>query len=155
MLALRIRSWILLIVMQMRVLSQPFDNGSTSYKTTPETLAKIGRSLELRPRQDYIHRVMVNYCISARWSPICQCLALTSLTVSHPLPKRHNRESVMHQTLIGGFSTHFRTSINISVLSFTVYVSSSYCQRFLASPIASPFQKFELLIELLRPSETI
>ena len=36
-----IRSWIFLIVMQMQVLSKLFANGSTSYETTPETLAIV------------------------------------------------------------------------------------------------------------------
>ena len=47
------------------------------------------RSLVTRPRQDYTHRVMLNDCVSARWSPMYQYLALTSLRDSHPLPTRH------------------------------------------------------------------
>ena len=42
---------------------------------------------------------------------MCQCLALTSLRDSHPLPTRHNRESVRRKTQIGGFSSDFRTSV--------------------------------------------
>jgi len=41
-------------------------NGSTSYKTTPETLANTHCSLGMRPRQDYTHCVMLNDCVSAR-----------------------------------------------------------------------------------------
>ena len=93
----------------MRVLSRFFSNGSTSYKTTPETLARW-RSLETRPRQEYTHRVMVNDCVIARWSPMYQYLALTLLRDSHSLPTRHIREP------IGGFSSHF--CISVSVLRF-------------------------------------
>ena len=89
-------SWNVLTVMQMRVLSQFFAKGSASYKTTPETLANIHHSLGMRPRQDYSHCIMLNDCVSARWSLMCQYLALTSLRDSHPLPTRHSCESVMH-----------------------------------------------------------
>ena len=102
-------SWNVLTAMQMRVLSRFFSNGSTSYKTTPETLARW-RSLETRPRQEYTHRVMVNDCVIARWSPMYQYLALTLLRDSHSLPTRHIREP------IGGFSSHF--CISVSVLWF-------------------------------------
>ena len=46
-----------------------------------------------------------------------QCLALTSLRDSHPLPTRHSRESVMHWTPIGDFPSHF-------VLRFRTLVSA-------------------------------
>ena len=87
-------SWILLTVMQMRVLSYLFTKGSISIKTTPETQANSHHSLEMRPQRDYNHRVMLNNC--ARWSPVCQCLTLTSLRDSHSLPTRHSHDSVMH-----------------------------------------------------------
>ena len=54
------------------------------------------RSLGIRPRQDYTHCVMLNDCISARWSPMCQSLALASFRDSHPLPTRHSRELVLN-----------------------------------------------------------
>ena len=56
---------------------------------------------------------MLNDCVSARWSPMYQYLALTSLRDSHPLPTRHIREP------IGGFSSHFR--ISVSVLPFPYF----------------------------------
>ena len=97
-----------------------FANGSTSYKTIPETLANSHRSLGMRPQQDYLHRVMLNDCdcISAHWSPMCQCLALTLLRDSCLWAIKHSHESVRHQTPIGGFSSpvlrflyfHFHTS---------------------------------------------
>ena len=59
------------------------------------------------------HRVMLNDCVSARWSPMHQYLALTLPRDSHPLPTRHICE------LIGGFSSHFR--ISVSVLPFPYF----------------------------------
>ena len=49
-----------------------------------ETLANklTYRSLGTRPRQDYTHCVMLNDCVSARWSPMHQYLALTSKKTS-------------------------------------------------------------------------
>ena len=75
---------------------QFFTIGSTSYKTTPETLAYRHCSLGMRQEEDYTHCVMLNNCVSARWSPMCQCLSLTSLRDSQPLPTRYSRESLMH-----------------------------------------------------------
>ena len=69
---------------------------SASYKTTPETLANSHCSLGMRPRQDYTHRGMLNDCVSARWSPMCQYSALTLFGDSHPLATRHSRESERH-----------------------------------------------------------
>ena len=40
-----------------------FANGSTTYETTTETLAKSHHSLGMRPQQDYTHRVMLNNCV--------------------------------------------------------------------------------------------
>ena len=84
-------SWIFLIVMQMRVLSKLFANGSTSYETTPETLAivTVVSRIETTTRHPPCSA-------SARWSLMCQCLALTSLTDSHT---RHSRESVLNALL--------------------------------------------------------
>ena len=58
-------------------------------QTTPETLANR------RLQEDYTHPAMLKDCVSARWSLMCQCLALTSLRDSYPLSTRHSRESVM------------------------------------------------------------
>ena len=55
-----------------------FANGSTNNKTTPETLANSHRGLGMRPQQS-THVVMLNDCVSAHWSSMYQCLALTSL----------------------------------------------------------------------------
>jgi len=55
---------------------------------------------------------MLNDCVNARWSPMYQYLALTSLRDSHRLPTRHIRQPGN----IGGFSSHFR--ISVSVLPF-------------------------------------
>ena len=52
--------------------------------------------LEWDHNKDYTHCVMLNNCVSPRWSPKYQCLALTSLRDSYPLPTSHSRESVMH-----------------------------------------------------------
>ena len=73
------------------------------------------RSLRTRPRQDCTHRVMLNDCISARWSPMYHYLVLTLLRDSHPLPTRHIRE------LIGGFSSHFRISVSVLRFPFSVF----------------------------------
>ena len=96
------------------------------YKTSPETLANTHRSLGTSPRQDYTHRVKLNDCVSARWSPMYQYLALTSLRDSHPLPTRHIREP------IDGFSSeslpYFRFRTSVSVLPFSF-------QRFPLAPL--------------------
>ena len=101
-------------LLQMRVLSYFVSNGSTSYKTTPETLANSHRSLGTRPRQDYTHCVMLNNCVSARWSPVCQYLAITSL-----------RDTVTLFALAAFLLTsvfpfryfRFRTSVSVSAFS--------------------------------------
>ena len=49
--------------------------GLNEFKTTPETLANIVTGM----RQD---AVMLNDCVSARWSPVCQYLVLTLLEES-------------------------------------------------------------------------
>ena len=67
----------------------------------------------MRPRQDYTHHVMLNDCVNARWSPMCQYSALTSLEDSHPLATAYSPESVRHQTLIGGYSSHFHTLVSV------------------------------------------
>ena len=94
-----------------------------SYKTGTQTQANTHCSLGTRPRQDYMHApchaslagqtltprvslaretsVMLNDCVSARWSPKYHHLALTSLRNRHPLPTRHIRE-------LRGFSSHLK-----------------------------------------------
>ena len=101
-------------LLQMRVLSQFVSNGSTSYKTT---LANTHHSLGTRPRQDYTHCVMLNDCVSARWSPMYQYLALTSLRDSHRLPTRHIREPGNVRRLFFSLP-YFRFRTSISVLRF-------------------------------------
>ena len=66
----------------------------------------------MRPRQDYTHRVMLNDCVCACWSPMYQCLTLTLLieTVTCWL-----------QGTVGDFSSHFHTLF--CVLRFGTLVS--------------------------------
>ena len=71
-----------------------------------------------RQRQDYTDHVMLNDCVSARWSPMYQYLALTSLRDSHRMPTRHIREPGN----VRRFSSHF--SISVSVLRFRTSVSA-------------------------------
>ena len=89
-----------------------FPNGTTRATNLyySRDTSKYSPHLGTSPRQDYMHRVMLNDRVSARWSLMYQYLALTSLRDSHPLPTRHIREP------IGGFSSHFR--ISFSVLRF-------------------------------------
>ena len=101
-------------------------------KLLRETLANTHRSLGTRPRQDYTHCVMLNDCVSARWSPKYQCLALTSLRDSHRLPTRHIREPGTDQQaaflLISIFLFsyfRFRTSVSISAFSTCPYKYST------------------------------
>ena len=54
-----------------------FSKGSTNHRTTPETLPNSHHSLEMRPRQDYTHRIMINDCVSVHWSLMCQYSTLT------------------------------------------------------------------------------
>ena len=53
------------------------------------------RYSQMRPRQDYSQRVILNDCVRAHWSP------------------RHSPESLRHKTLIGGFSSHFHACISV------------------------------------------
>ena len=68
--------------------------------------------LHTRPRQDYTQLVMLQESVSC---PRSKYPTLTSIGNSHPLPTRHSCESVRHywQTLIGSFSSQFRTSVSI------------------------------------------
>ena len=66
------------------------------------------------------HRVMLNDCVSARWSLMYQYLALTSLRDSYLLPTRH-------QPPISGFSSHFRTSISILRFVFQRFLLAQLC----------------------------
>ena len=83
-----------------------------------DTLANTHRSLGTRPRLDYTHRVMLNDFVSARWSPMYQYLALTSLRDGHPLPTRHIREPGTDRRLFFSLP-YFRTSV--SVLRFPYF----------------------------------
>ena len=80
-----------------------FVNGSTSYETTPETLANSCCSLGMRPRQDYSHLVVLTDCVSACLSPMCQYSALILLKDGHPLTTGHKCESVRHWILTSSF----------------------------------------------------
>ena len=61
---------------------------------------------------------MLNDCVSARWSPMYQYLALTSLRDSHRLPTRHIREPGTGRWLFFSLPYFcFRTSISISAFS--------------------------------------
>ena len=93
-------SWILLTVMQMRVLSQFFVNGSTSNKTTPDTLANSHCGLGGYTRKQSLWS----------WN---EPTTKTMLNDSNSLPTRHSHKSVMHQTRIGGFSAHFHTLVSV------------------------------------------
>ena len=90
-------------------------------------------SLGTRPRQDYTHRVMLNNCVSAHWSPMYQYLALTSLRDSHPLQSRTFVNQVTDRLLF--FSLlyfRFRTSISISAFPTCPFRYRSF------APICSP-----------------
>ena len=75
-------------------------------------------SLGMRPRQDYMHRVILNDCVSARWSPMYQYLALISLRDSHSLPTRHIREPGTDKWLFFSLP-YFCFRISVSVLAFS------------------------------------
>ena len=61
--------------------------------------------------------VMLNNFVRARWSPMYQYLALTSLRDSHRLPTRHIREPGTNRRLF--FSLlYFRFRTSVSVLPF-------------------------------------
>ena len=59
-----------------------------------ESLPMAQSVTKLLPRatQDYTHRVMLNNCVSARWSSMYLYLALISLRDSQPLATRHSHE---------------------------------------------------------------
>ena len=87
------------------------------YETTQ---ANTHRSLGTRPRHDYAHRVILNDCVSAPWSLMNQCLALTSLRDSHLLPTRHIRELGTDRQLFFSLPFpcfRFCTSVSISAFS--------------------------------------
>ena len=84
------------------------------------TLANTHRSLGTRPRQDYTDSVMLNDCVSARWSPMYQYLALTSLRDSHRLPTRHIREPGNVRRLFFSLP-YFRFRTSVSVLRFPYF----------------------------------
>ena len=89
--------------------------------------ANTHRSLGTRPKQDYTDSVMLNDCVSARWSPMYQYLALTSLRDSHRLPTRHIREPGNVRRLF------FSLPYFVSVLPFPYFgfrTSVSALQRF-------------------------
>ena len=56
-------------------------------------------------------------CVSARWNPMYQYLALTSLRDSHPLPTRHIREPGNVRRLFFSLP-YFRFRTSVSVLRF-------------------------------------
>ena len=66
---------------------------------------------ETKTRPNYTQGVMLNNCVSARWSLRSQSPALSHHLKTVTL--KHSCEAVRHQTLIvGGFSSHFCTSIS-------------------------------------------
>ena len=85
---------------------------STRYKTTPETQ---GNTVVSERDQDKTTRTVSSYktTVSARWSPMYQYLALTSLRNSHRLPTRHTRELGTDRRLF----FCFRTSVFVSAFS--------------------------------------
>ena len=62
---------VVVVILQLVLQSySPMAQSELQIYTTPETLANTHRSLGTSPRQDYMHRVMLNDRVSARWSPM-------------------------------------------------------------------------------------
>ena len=154
--------WLLLTVMQMQVLLQFVAENLLKwlrqlyYLWLNQVLqgTSIDRcGLGMRPRQDYTRRVMANKCAHGHQSPMCQCLALTSLRDSHPLPTRHIHEKVRCQALIDGFFflPYFCFHTTVSVLWFQYFhfhttVSVLWFQYFRFRTSVSVLQRFPLAL---------
>ena len=76
---------------------------------------------------------MLNDCVSARWSPMYQYLALTSLRDSHRLPTRHIREPGNIRRLFFSLP-YFRFRTSVSVLRFPHFTCPDKLRKCLSSP---------------------
>ena len=102
--------------------------------------------------KDYTHRVTLYDHVSARWSHLCQFLTLTSLWDSHSLPTRHSRESLMHQTPIGGFFSH--SILQFSYFCFLTSAFSTCPSNVRLLDAISSTQSFSVLLPAVETSNT-
>ena len=100
---------VVVVLLQWLNQLQNFSRDTTKY-------SPLSRN-ETKTRLHYTQCVVLNDCVSARWSPMCQYLALTSLRDSHRLPTRHIREPGTDRWLFFSLP-YFRFCTSVSALRF-------------------------------------